>query len=88
MRQVGEAIEATVASIASKAASTGTAVTILGWLTSSNFGMWMGIVLGLAGLMVNWYYKQKADRRHDEAHKIRIRQLQSNTVSNTLEADE
>lgn len=89
MTQVRDAIDATVASVASKATGTGSAVTVVGWLTSSNFGMWAGIAIGVGGLIVNWYYRRKADRREAEAHEMHIYKMRKRTRSpDSFEADE
>lgn len=88
MTQVREAIEASVASLASKATGTGSAVTVVGWLTSSNFGMWMGILIGVAGLLVNWHYKRKSDRRANEAHTFHLYRLRDSKLVEMNEMDE
>lgn len=33
-------------------------------LTLNDWGMLVGIVVGLATFCINWYYKAKEDRRH------------------------
>lgn len=58
-----EAIEVGVATVASKSTYAGAGASFLGWLLSSEFTVIFGIVVALAGLGVNWYYKAKADRR-------------------------
>lgn len=89
MTQVRDAIDVTVASVASKATGTGSAVTVVGWLTSSDFGMWAGIVIGVGGLIINWYYRRKTDRREAEAHEMRIYKMQRQLRSpDSFEADE
>ncbi len=53
------AIEATIAATGSKATYTGAGMTIGGWFLSSEFAVLMGMLLGVLGLLVNWYYKHK-----------------------------
>lgn len=53
------AIEATIAATGSKATYTGAGMTIGSWFLSSEFGVLMGVVIGVSGLLVNWYYKHK-----------------------------
>ena len=65
----------TIAATADKFTKAGSAGTLVGWLTSSEFGMWAGIVIGIAGLMVNWYFKRKMDRRNQEAHDLWMSRL-------------
>lgn len=77
------AIEATLAATGSKATYTGAGMTIGGWFLSSEFAVLVGMLLGVAGLAVNWYYKHKltmaqirlqeeAAQREREAHAARM----------------
>ena len=54
-----QTIDATVASVSSKATYTGGGMMISGWFLSSEFAVLMGMLIGVAGLFVNWYYKHK-----------------------------
>lgn len=67
----------TIAAAADKATWTGSAGSVLGWMTSSAFGMWAGIVIGVLGLVVNWYFKRKGDRRSQEAHNAYLETLRA-----------
>lgn len=69
------ALEATVGSVASKATYSGAATSIIGWVLSSEFGILVGMVLGIAGFAVNWYYKLRQDRREQAEHERRMAQL-------------
>lgn len=53
------AIEATLAATGSKATYTGAGMTIGGWVLSSEFAVLFGMLLGVAGLGVQWYYRHK-----------------------------
>ena len=92
MNAVQESIEASVAAAASKATGAGSAVTFVGWLTSSNFGIWAGIVIGVAGLIVNWYFKHRSDKRASVAHDAYMRKMESAishvTLPEPMEVDE
>ena len=70
-----EAVDATIAAVGSKATYTGAGMTISGWFLSSEFAVRAGIVLGVAGFTVNWYYKHKQDRREQAVHDLRMRQM-------------
>ena len=70
-----EAVDATIAAVGSKATYTGAGMTISGWFLSSEFAVLAGIVLGVAGFTVNWYYKHKQDRREQAVHDLRMRQM-------------
>ncbi len=77
------AIETTLAATGSKATYTGAGMTIGGWFLSSEFAVLVGMLLGVAGLAVNWYYKHKLTmaeirlkeeqaEREREAHAARM----------------
>jgi Na+/glutamate symporter len=59
---------------AALAAKYGTPITVAGGSAAAAFGydantigMIAGIIIGIAGLVVTWYYKRKADKRHIKA---------------------
>ncbi len=61
----------------------GTKVTILGagtagagWLTASEFAAIVGALVAIAGLVVTWYYKRKANRRLEAEHLLRQQERQ------------
>jgi len=62
------AYETTMAAVGSKATYGGASATVASWFMSSEFGMLMGILIGVAGLAINFYYKRKEDNRRQEEH--------------------
>jgi hypothetical protein len=74
-----QTVDATVASAASKTTYTGASVTLGGWLVSSEAAVLAGIVLGLAGFVVNLYFRSRADAREEAEHRARMRALQEPT---------
>lgn len=66
------AIEATIAAVGSKATYGGASATVASWFLSSEFGMLMGIVIGIAGLITNFYFKHKEDKRQQAEHDRRM----------------
>lgn len=72
-----EAIEASVAASASKLTYGGAATVGLGWLLSSEGAVLVGMIVGVAGFIVNFYYKHKEDRRQERAAKLNEELLQS-----------
>lgn len=78
-----EAIEVGVAAVASKSTYAGAGTSFLGWLLSSEFTVIFGIVVALAGLGVNWFYKAKADRRGQAEHEARMVRLRRGESSDT-----
>lgn len=77
------AVDATMAAVGSKATYTGASMTIGGWFLSSEFAVLSGIIIGVLGLAVQWYYKHKLTnteirlkeeqaQREREAHEFRM----------------
>lgn len=64
--------EASMAAVGSKATYGGASTSIVAWFLSSEFGMLMGIMIGIGGLAINWYYKHKEDRRRQAEHDRRM----------------
>lgn len=69
------AIEATMAAVGSKATYGGASATVASWFLSSEFGMLMGIFIGVAGLITNFYFKYKEDKRKQAEHDQRMGSL-------------
>lgn len=67
------AADAAIATTASKVTYTGAGMTISGWFFSSEFAVLMGVIIGVAGFIVNWYYRHKQDRREQVEHERRMR---------------
>ena len=74
-----QTVDATIASAASKTTYGGASVTLGGWLVSSEAAVLAGIVLGLAGFVVNLYFRSRADAREEAEHRARMRALQEPT---------
>tara|TARA_Y100000780_G_scaffold109857_1_gene99264 strand:- start:1481 stop:1786 length:306 start_codon:yes stop_codon:yes gene_type:complete len=62
--------------------TSGALTALWGFVTSQQFGILAGVLIGLAGLMVNYLHKQKDlafkaadERRKQELHEITIRQM-------------
>lgn len=64
--------DATMAAVGSKATYTGAGASIMGWVLSSEFGVLIGLLLGLGGFAVNWFYKHKEDKRQQAEHERRM----------------
>ena len=47
-----------------------------GWLTASEFAAIVGALVAIAGLVVTWYYKRKANRRLEAEHLLRQQERQ------------
>lgn len=66
------AFDATMAAVGSKATYGGASASVVSWFLSSEFGMLMGILIGVVGLGINWYYKHKEDKRRQAEHDRRM----------------
>lgn len=62
-------IEAAAAAVGSKATYGGAGITLSGWMLSNEFAVLAGLVIGVAGFAVNWFYKARDDRRKQSAHE-------------------
>ena len=70
-----QAIEESVVSAANKATYTGAGITISGGILLSEIAVILGMVIGVLGLLVNWYYKAKEDKRSAAEHERRMKDL-------------
>lgn len=70
-----QTLDGTIAAVSSKATYTGAGMTISGWLLSSEAAVLIGIVLGVAGFVVNWVYRHREDQRQQAEHRARMRHL-------------
>lgn len=61
-----------MAAIGTKATYTGATTSVVGWILSSQFGVLFGLLLGLAGFLINWYYRHKQDKREQAEHERRM----------------
>lgn len=66
------AFDTTMAATGSKATLGGAGASVVSWFLSSEFGMLMGILIGVTGLLVNWYYKHKEDKRRQIEHNAKM----------------
>ena len=66
------AYETAMAAVGSKATYGGASATVASWFLSSEFGMLMGIFIGVAGLVTNFYFKHKEDKRQQAEHDRRM----------------
>ena len=64
--------DSAMAAAGSKVTYTGAGASVVGWLLSSEFGILVGLLLGVGGFLVNWYYRHKEDRRQQAEHDRRM----------------
>lgn len=59
------------AGVTTTQAGAGTAV--VSWLLSSEAGIAAGILIGVIGLLMQWHYHKRRDRREQAEHEARMR---------------
>lgn len=65
-------LDATISAVGSKATYAGASTSVVAWILSSEFGMLMGILIGIGGLAINWFYKAREDKRRQAEHERRM----------------
>ena len=68
--QLDYTVDTTMAAIGSKATYTGATATTFSWMFSSEFGIAAGVLIGILGFALNWYYSRKRDQREQIAHDM------------------
>ena len=61
-----------MAAAGSKATYTGASTSVVAWMLSSEFGILVGVLLGLGGFGINWYYQHKRNKREQDEHDRRM----------------
>lgn len=67
-----QAAEATIAAVAQKFTVGGGATAAYGGITANDLLAYVGAIVAVLGLVIQWYYKRKDDRRQEELHKVRL----------------
>lgn len=82
--------ELIISAAASKSTWAGVLSMFFGWLVSSNAAIVVGMLVGVAGLLVNWYYKREdfklraaAEQREAELDALRKSRLQRGMDTDT-----
>lgn len=53
----------------------GAGITIFSGLTLNEVGVLVGILVGLAGICLQWYFLSRRDKREREAHEFKMRPI-------------
>lgn len=81
-----------VGGAANKVTLAGAGISGWGWLASNEFLGLVGALVAIGGLVVTWYYKREANKRHAAEHQLRMARLRrgmdGDTDLGTLGADE
>lgn len=77
MNKTEATIEATMAAIGQKTTIGGASATGLAWMVSNEFLGLMGLLVAVAGLLVNTYFKRKEDARQQALHEANLAALKA-----------
>ncbi|WP_010465723.1 holin [Acidovorax radicis] len=72
-----------VGGAANKVTLAGAGMTGWGWLASNEFLGLVGALVAVGGLVVTWYYKREANKRHADEHRLRMARLRRGMDSDT-----
>lgn len=61
-------MDASLATLGSNTTYTGATTTTISWMLSSEFGIAVGVLIGVLGFIMNLYYSRKRDQREQAAH--------------------
>lgn len=84
MLNMRQAFETTAIETADKLTIAGSASTVVGWITSSDFGVLAGILIGVVGLLINWYFKHRQDKRAESSHRAYMERLKTHEGSTVI----
>lgn len=79
-----DAIDAVGIATATKATQVGAGTTVIGWFLSSEFGVLVGILLGIMGLLTNLWFQHRRDKREHAEHLKRMAKLDSSKPGDLL----
>lgn len=65
-------LDTAVAALGSKATTAGVTTSTISWILSSEFGVLAGLLIGLGGFVVNWYFKVRQDKRDQLKHEAEM----------------
>jgi hypothetical protein len=66
---VESTVDATLAAVGGKVTWGGAGAAVFGWATSSGFGVLVGAFGVVCGLLMQWYYNRRRDRREEAADR-------------------
>lgn len=73
MRQ--DTVEAAIAAVANKATYTGGGLALYGGWTANELAAIGGLICAVIGLVIQWVFKRRTDRREAEYHTARMSDL-------------
>lgn len=73
-------VDAAISAAGSKVTYAGSTASVLGWMTSNEGGVVIGVVIAFIGLAVNVFFKLREDRRQQEEHELRMKALEEDAA--------
>lgn len=67
-----DSLDATIASVSSRASLGGGGVAFIGGLSANEIAAFGGLAVAIIGLFLNWFYRHRADIRETKEHKARV----------------
>lgn len=77
------AVDAAISATASKTTYAGSAVTVVGWWSSSEVAVAVGMIVGVVGLIVNIIFKFREDRRQQAINDAKLEEIRSRNAMRT-----
>lgn len=59
-----------------KVTQTGALTSVGSWIVSSEAGVIIGLIVGVSGLVMQWYFNRRRDKREQAEHEARMRGLE------------
>ncbi len=67
-----QTVDTALVAIGNKATQAGAGTSLVSWILSSNFGVWVGILIGVAGFLMQLYFNQRRDKREQSEYEMRM----------------
>ena len=70
-----QTVDTVLVSVGNKATQAGAGTSLVSWVLSSNFGVWVGILIGVAGFLMQLYFNQRRDKREQAEFEMRMKRM-------------
>lgn len=77
MSNTSHAAEPAASAVASKFGYAGSGATIVGGLLSNEMAVAVGMLVGVLGFAIGWFYKHKENKRRQEFHDLQMEKLRA-----------
>jgi hypothetical protein len=73
--QSAPTFDAVLAALGWKTTQAGAVTTLFAWVLSSQGTALVGMLMGATGLVIQFYYRRRQDRRDQEEHDARMKEM-------------